>query len=244
MGRFISDELFHFVGRGQPQDDERNYLVLKAVLSSGCISHPPHNNDWGATSFQINLSSSLMSEDLLVPTVTCYCDIPFEHLGIHLRKYGEFGVSLDKDLLIKYGARPVIYVPLRADDWQSAHGGRTWLRNVEAAYRGFRTHIHDPIERPATRSRALGAAPNSPAEACTALNSVLTQDFLAFIKPHDSALPDTDPNYYYSEREWRKFGNQRFEPQDVRRVVVAKGYVERLEGDLPHYRGKVHAAPD
>lgn len=242
MASFISDELFHFVGRGHPEDHERNYLVLRAVLSSGCISHPPHNNDWGATSFQINLSKSLVSEGLLVPTVTCYCDIPFKHLGIHLLKYGKFGLSLDKNLLIKYGARPVIYVPLRTDDWQSASGGRTWLRDVEAAYRGFRTHIRDKIGSATTR-RALGAMPTSPEEASIALDSVLTKDLIAFLKPYDSLLPDSHPNYYYSEREWRKFGNQKFEPKDVRRIVVADTYVERLNDELPDYRGRVWSAP-
>src|ERR1043166_4880153 len=127
MGQYISDFLYHFVGRGNPNDHEGNYKVLKSILTQGCVSHPPHENNWGATYYDTDLSRPLDSEQMVVPTVTCYCDIPYEHLALHLQKYGQFGLSLDKHLLIKYGARPVIYVPLRPDDRSSAHGGRTWL---------------------------------------------------------------------------------------------------------------------
>lgn len=244
MGRFISDTLFHFVGRGRPTDHEANYDVLKKILSRGCVSHSPHTDDWGATSYKIDLSRPLVSEGMVVPTVTCYCDIPFEHLPLHLQKYGQFGLSLSKHLLMKYGARPVIYVPLRSDDWANAHGGHTWLRDVEAAYRGFREHIHDKVKNLASKSRGLGALPTSEAEAAVALNRTLTLNFLAFIKPYDSSLPETHGDYFYSEREWRKFGNLRFTPDDVEQVVVAEGYVDRLRRDLPEYEGKVVVATE
>lgn len=244
MGRFISDTLFHFAGRGRPSDHESNYEVLKKILYRGCVSHPPHTDDWGATSYKVDLARPLVSESMIVPTVTCYCDIPFEHLPLHLRKYGPFGLSLSKHILMKYGARPVIYVPLRSDDWTNAHGGHTWLRDVEAAYRGFRTYIYDKLEEQVPQSRGLGALPASEAEAAVALNRTLTLNFLAFIKPYDSSLPEADVNYFYSEREWRKFGNLRFTPQDVEQVIVADGYVDRLKEDLPLYKTKVVVAPE
>src|SRR4051812_5389252 len=106
--RYISNELFHFVGRSHPTDHETNYQILLKVLDSRCISHPPHNSDWGAHQITINWDKSIFTEELIVPSVTCFCDIPFETLGIHLKKYGMFGVSFDRSLLIKYGARPVI----------------------------------------------------------------------------------------------------------------------------------------
>lgn len=218
--------------------------MLKSILNRGCVSHPPHDNTWSATSYKIDLSRRLVSEEMLVPTVTCYCDIPFKHLPLHLQKYGKFGLSLNKHLLIKYGARPVIYAPLRSDDWAGAHGGHTWFHDVEAAYRGFRTHIYDKVGHLSSASRSLRSLPTSPEEAAVALNSALTKNFLALIKPYDSFLSDNDVNYFYSEREWRKFGNQRFEPQDVGHVLVADGYIDRLERELPQYGGKVVLAPE
>jgi hypothetical protein len=56
MGRFISDALFHFVGRSRPTDHEANYEVLTKILRRGCISHAPHLDNWGATSYKIRTS--------------------------------------------------------------------------------------------------------------------------------------------------------------------------------------------
>ena len=69
----------------------------------------------------------------------------------------------------------------------------------------------------------------------SALDNVLLQNFLAFIKPFDADLPDDHLENYYLEREWRKFGNLIFKPKDVSRVVVACGFEHRLQADAPAY---------
>ncbi len=127
MPDFLSRALFHFVGHANPDDHEKNYSLLRLILESGCVSHPPHAGDWGAVSYAVDLTKRLHFEELLVPTITCYCDIPFESLPIHTAKYGAFGLSLSRHHLTKYGARPVIYSPVRADDWGNARGGGTAL---------------------------------------------------------------------------------------------------------------------
>ncbi len=241
MGLFISDELFHFVGRRHPLDHESNYSILKLVLSKRCVSHRPHSSDWGTVRTTTNWEESLITGELIVPTVTCFCDIPFEHLPVHLLKYGSFGLAFRKDFLIRYGARPVTYVPLRNDDHLSVHG-RTLLRDIEQIYRGFRAQLIEPATLQANRGRALGAQPTSPEDTLSALDSLLTRDFLAFIKPYNSQLPENDPSYYYSEREWRKFGNLMFPPSEVARVIVVEGYVARVETEFPEYQGKVDVA--
>ena len=45
-----------------------------------------------------------------------------------------------------------------------------------------------------------------------AIDDAFVQHFLAYIKPFNSELADNDPNNFYSEREWRKFGNLLFQP--------------------------------
>lgn len=242
MARFISNELFHFVGRKKPEDHEKNFDILKDILRNGCVSHPPHNNGWGTTSTKVDLSKGMSTEELVVPTVTCYCDIPFESLGLHLSKYGQFGLSFDKDLLIRLGARPVIYVPLRSDDLLT-RTGKSLLRDIDAIYRGFISQIYDPMNLATPRSRSVGVQPNSPPDAVEALNSMLTMDFLAFIKPYDSELPEIHVDYYYSEREWRKYGNLKFKASDLRKIVVAERYVKGLTSDMPQYQEIIHAAP-
>lgn len=178
MGRFFSNELFHFVGRSDPQNHEANFAVLEKILSSKCVSHPPHEPGWSTTSIHINWVETLSTEKLIVPTVVCFCDIPFEHLPIHLIKYGLFGLSLDKSRLTKFGTRPVTYIPLRADDKCSPFGAQL-LKTFEQTYRGFREQLFDKANLPPTRINVHGAKPQTPGDALSALDSVLAKDVLA-----------------------------------------------------------------
>lgn len=75
------------------------------------------------------------------------------------------------------------------------------------------------------------------------MDDAFTQQFLAFIKPFNSELPDHDPNNFYLEREWRRFGNLRFQPSEVSSILVASNYVHRLRNDRRSYSDKVVAAP-
>lgn len=237
MGAYFSEELFHFVGHTDPSDHEKNYSTLKSILQSGCISHPPHNTDWGATSITFTWDNALVS-GMIVPTVVCFCDIPREHLSLHINKYGAFGLSLPKGLLARYGGRPVMYVPIRADNHRSPFGAEM-LRDVEQVYRGFRLHILGKVDHGDRVTRMLGTLPASEQEAASAMDSVFTKHFLAFLKPYDLHLAEDHLEHYYAEREWRKFGNQQFSPSDVRRIIVAPGYKQRLGRELPQYERRI-----
>src|SRR5215467_5099242 len=119
---YTSGELFHFVGFRSPDDHETNYKTLLKVLGDCWVSHPPHERNWGRTQAAIDCSKRLILEELIVPAVTCYADIPLDHLGLHARKYGMFGVSFRRDYLVKYGARPVFYIPFSRSDFLSPFG--------------------------------------------------------------------------------------------------------------------------
>jgi hypothetical protein len=243
--RYISNELFHFVGRSHPTDHEANYQVLLKVLDSNCISHPPHTPGHSQHRLVINREKSIFSEKLVAADITCFCDIPLETLGIHMQKYGMFGVSFDRSLLIKNGARPVIYMPLQPSNPYAGWGTiycETMLHDTEQIWRGFREHVVDPVEGK-SRSRSLGAKPASDKEAVMAMDDIFTHHFLAFIKPFNSDLPDDHPDNFYFEREWRKLGNLPFQPREVAHVLVASDYVDRLENDRSVYSGKIMAAP-
>jgi hypothetical protein len=180
----------------------------------------------------------LETEQLIVPSVTCYADIPFEALSIHTDKYGKFGVALPRGLLTKYGARPVMYIPMRSDDWQSFNG-LILLRDIEAVVKGFKEQVVDKQERKNRRTRRPGKKPNTPEEAISAIYSIMLKDFIAFIKPFNSELPYYDQKNYYMEREWRKYGNMKFEGDQVSRIIVAKGYKEQTIIDFPVYENRV-----
>lgn len=242
MTACISDELFHFVGRANPNDHDANFELLCHVLDGGTISHSPHDGSWGSTSCDVDPSGFIHAETLIVPTVTCYCDIPSTALSVHTRKYGKFGLSLSRHHLIKYGARPVTYIPTRHDDWQSPRSGTNVLSALEATYRGLVDQLV-----PAAGGYDGGFhptdVPDSPENAVCHLQRTLELDVLAFIKPYDSTLNDDDDDYYYAEREWRKFGNMKFGPEDVVRVVVHHEYLGRAREALPAFEGKIWPLP-
>jgi Putative abortive phage resistance protein AbiGi, antitoxin len=242
---YISNELFHFLGRASPEDHENNYSVLKTVLSTGCISHPPHEVNWGTVSYSLDLEKRLALEQMLVPTVTCYCDIPFPQLGPHLSKYGNFGVSFSRHHLTKFGARPVTYVPLRPDDWTGVFTGHTMLKELQATFVG----IHEQREILANQFSEVVDAnmiTKKPATVLSALQKAehtMVLRVLAFIKPYESTLDDSDPRYYYSEREWRKLGNFKFEPEDIIRIIVDQTFLERAKKDFPKFENVICASP-
>ena len=92
-------------------------------------------------------------------------------------------------------------------------------------------------------TRSLGEKPKSPNDAIKAMDDGFTQQFLAFVKPFNSELTDQDPNNFYLEREWRRFGNLRFQSNDISSVLVQSAYVDRLKNDRPTYSEKVVTAP-
>ena len=159
-------------------------------------------------------------------------------------RYGAFGLSLSRHHLTKFGARPVTYIPVRADDWENSRGGGTaLLSSLEASYRGLITQLISPNEETSARSQVTTPDPATPEEASQYLDRTLCLEVLAFIKPYNATLDEEDPRYYYAEREWRKFGNMRFEPIDVVNVVAHPDFIERAKSELPQYAEKLCSVP-
>ena len=240
VNRYVSEELFHFVGRSGPNKNECNWNVLEKVLNNGCVSHFPHNVDWGGKGLTADFKKSLANGELIEPQITCYCDVPFDSLRIHCEKYGRFGLSLHRKLLIKHGARPVTYVPMTHED-QEPSSGRQLLEEIQLHFHKLHNHVaFDPeLNKIREQGTTRGQPPNNLNEAICAIDRILVKDVLAFIKPFDSTLPDNHRDNYYMEREWRKFGNMLFKPGDIIRVVVAKGYKQRVQAEFPDLADKV-----
>ena len=234
---YTSDELFHLVGRRLPADHEANFNTLVTILKAGCISYPPDFPRKWELRLTYREDRSLLSEDLVIPTITCYCDIPANQLSLHAQKYGLFGVSFGRDFLIERGARPVIYVPIFNRDFLSV-SGRALLVHIEQVYRGFRELVVDPIPS-GDRSYKLGTKPESGETAIQEMDSIVMMNFPAFLKPFNAELSDDHIENYYLEREWRKFGCLEFTPKDVQHVLVARGYIQRLIEKFPAYAEKI-----
>ncbi|WP_243393691.1 abortive infection system antitoxin AbiGi family protein [Solimonas fluminis] len=212
--------------------------MLSKVLRTGCISHPPHDGTAGRIGYTVTWNKHLEDETLIVPTVTCFADIPKNALSIHISKYGAFGVALSRSLLVARGARPVTYIPLSSGDWMSL-SGRGLLRDIEAIRKGFSIRVIEPCKECLPKSRTYGKEPSTFEEAIAAVEEILDKEFLPFLKPFNSELSDCDADNFYMEREWRKYGNMKFRASDVTTVVVAKGYEERLLVEFPEYADRI-----
>lgn len=215
------------------------------VLESRCVSHPPHEPGYGLTRIEVALDGSLEDESLLVPSVTCFADIPAPSLGPHVEKYGHFGLSFRRDFLIRHGARPVMYIPMVPGRWPFGPptNGRGLLDDIAAVYRGLDAFVDGRIGDQAKSSRSLGVVPTTEQDVLLSVKSTFELSLLAFLKPFDATLPVEHRNCFYMEREWRKLGNLPFTFNDVTRVWVANGFASEVEGRFPMLAGRVEECP-
>lgn len=237
---YTANTFAHFVGRAHPHDHDANFETLGKVLTSRCVSYGPPVAGGSKTSYTIDPKKPLHTEELIVPTVTCYADIPEASFGIHVKKYGFFGVGFDRNFIIKAGARPVTYVPMFANEWMHAINGRYLLEDIAATYLGFREFCEERLgEKRGAVTRTMKTKPVGEANVLHAIKSLLEKDFLAYLKPFNSELPVGDPNNFYMEREWRKYGYLDFTEDDVARVWVADGYGKQVAERFPALAGKL-----
>ena len=245
---YTSTELFHFVGRSHPDDDEANYATLLKVLDDGWVSYAP---DF-PKKYEFKMSSPNWDEEYVLlggniyPEVTCYAAIPFDALAIHINKYGRFGLSFDRAMLIKNGARPVIYFPLQPSDPMSGWGNiHTELNGIDllAVWKGFYEMAVAPNAQNVF-SRSLGAKPQSSTDAILAMNSVLSAEFFRFIKFFNSDLDEKHPENYYMEQEWRIPNPFAFKLSEIESICVSCNYVARFKEDRPEYLDKVRTVPN
>ena len=239
---YTSENLFHFVGWARPTDHEANFETLGKVLESRRIAHSPFDGP-SRTQTEWNGEGKLAHETLVKGTVTCYADIPTEALGVHLSKYGRFGLGFRRALLIQHGARPVLYVPTDKRDWAGMYG-RSLLGDIEAAARGLRAWRDKRIaagDRP--RSRSVGAIPEDEAAVLETALNVFQKDILAFVKPFDAELAVEHPSNFYMEREWRKYGHLEFSLSDITHLWVAEGYVDRARKRWPELSDRIAHPP-
>lgn len=219
--RYISDELTHFVGRGQME--ERQYDLLVKILTEGVLrAGGDPTLEEGHVQLKFRWGQPLSNSELFQPSMVCFCDIPVPDLPIHVQKYSCFGLSFLKSFLIKKGAAPVFYVPKGAPLFNRSRW--EWLDRAGEELAQLR-------EVPA------GNMPPMPDE--TALGCFLDYIVLSYLKPFDESVPEDNADNYYMEREWRTLTSVRFRLSDVRRVIIPENYAPRFRDNVPMYTGQV-----
>jgi hypothetical protein len=243
---YISKELTHFVGKKIPNHDDRYQLLLN-ILKSGELK---------PSQFPVNIpcivttpSGRISDNELFTPYMVCFCDIPFEHLSIHIKKYGPFGLSFDKDFIVKNGGRPVQYIP-RIATAKDKDGIITMAEyfdeNVPEFARLFHLLIYNPNVFRTLQSNYT--AINTPLQLSSPpdydllsqLDDLLLFHLFAYLKFYDHTLKDADPNNYYFEREWRVASRKvQFNLDDIKHIIIPTEYVACFSQDWPQFTEKL-----
>jgi hypothetical protein len=248
MQRYVSKELTHFVGRNPREETtnkdllwEAQYKTLLKIIEEKCISYPPHQRvqitpglKYGAISRNhVVLKGKFSSNDMIVPSMVCFCDIPIEDLGIHIRKYSHFGLSFQKSFLIKFGANPLLYVE-RNSAIKSTTRSKYFDKKVELylKYCSCFSCFNNPNKLEST-----------PIE-CQEIDDFML-NLLSYIKFFDTNKSDDDEENFYMEREWRSPYYIYFEIEDIRRIILPNSfYGKKFLKDVPGYAGQITFSDD
>lgn len=256
--RYVSDELTHFVGASE-EDDEARYQLMLKILNEGWLTHPPHLPGFSA-SISILRQKAVSSNEMIVPAMVCFCDIPPDDLDVHVAKYGRFGIAFPKATLIDRGANPVFYVALTSQVFMpfartaakaaTPEGSTTPDTKVLSAIFGQPVSLGDVfdtgLEMWHEYSDLTGAEMSifSPGESeqwdlLFDIRSFLMYRVFSYLKFFDPRLSHSDRDNFYLEREWRVVGNVQFTISEVIRLLVPDSFGARLRQDLPAYSGQV-----
>ncbi len=154
----------------------------------------------------------------------CFCDIPLSELGLHMGKYGRFGVAFAKATLVPRGASPVFYIEENATE--GVHKRSADLEKAAKLYPLLDEMMHSI------------ACDKHTAHLRFDLDDLFYRVF-PYMKFFDSTKPDDCESNTYMEREWRMNGNLEFKMSDICRVIIPKTYAHHLRSDLSDYIGQV-----
>jgi hypothetical protein len=229
MQRYISKELTHFVGRSLKSDADQ-YKALLQIVSSGHIKSSLIR-ELGHAALTIRYEKLLSENEMVVPEMVCFCDIPSQDFAIHQKKYSKFGISFLKSSLVAKGVRPVFYIPKNA----MKSGDTTWklyIDNVLRRHMGKSLEIRTLLET--CQSELL--------DSFKGLLNFVDWEILGFMKFYEEGLADDEPKNFYMEREWRKLGSLKFEISDVCRIILPAQCSAQFRQDVPGYTGQISFA--
>lgn len=248
---YTSDTFHHMVGWSIVRNDnipndeknERCYQLLKQIIDFGFISGADENGERvrreGLVKFTIDPDGHLINGDfdgfLVKGCITCYADIPWDSLGLHVNKYGMFGFGVSSAHLVSRGARPVMYIPCSREGFESPFRGYGLLDKMTKQLVSLHCVV-DEYENEHNSENESGYMAIENPHQWTDLSDMLLGNVATYIKPYNADLDASHPECYYTEREWRLLGNVEIKPPKVTTIVVARGYRDRLLQEVPRAR--------
>jgi Putative abortive phage resistance protein AbiGi, antitoxin len=184
----VSRELHHFVGRALPDDDARyDAFVEHSSLGSATAGETPgvesSDSDASGIAFAIQPAAE-DAEEMVRAEVVCFCDIPADDLGLHMTKYGPFGISFRKRFLCQQGANPVYYVA------RDARAALSWEADDDTLGRLFSAEIRRFLGR---NPHFAGGDRDDAWRGAVALYRFARTYVFAFVKPFFVTLADGEP---------------------------------------------------
>lgn len=260
--RYISKELSHFVGRGLDEDSQ--YQLLIEILRSGLLTYSPNDPTQQLGEIFINPTAKLSKNEMYNPGVVCFCDIPVEDLAMHVEKYSPFGLSFQKDFIVRNGGSPVNYLPRKTkvklirdisgerflelykkaggpnieyedDDFEIIENSEYFDRMI-IIYQRMLTLIKDLILRNSLDSN--GRIDDKDFKDFDRLRMFFDFHIFSYFKFFDHRLADHHPDNYYFEREWRIVGSLKFDIEDVLRVFIPRKFAKKFREDFPKFYGQ------
>ena len=250
---YVSDELTHFLGRSL-HDDQRRYALLKTVMSTRWL-RASHRDELGAGFTGHGVGAELLSGNEAIQTTSvCFCDIPVETLGVHMKKYGRFGIAFAKRFLLEAGATPVHYVARNARHRGVGIDPRTvgdWFDQLRRELQSFADELDSYVEaregspqfltklsQPGTTAghRLMGQF--------SALHSDVEYLMFGQLKFFLVGLTQDDPDNFYMEREWRVPDGLAFRESDVIRLIMPRNFADQFRAEMPAYSGQLTIAED
>jgi Putative abortive phage resistance protein AbiGi, antitoxin len=249
---YVSDELTHFVGRALP--NEQRYLLLREILRTKYL-RASHRQELGSGfTGHSDGQKKISSNEAIRCTTVCFCDIPFTKLGVHMKKYGPFGIAFAKGSLLRFGATPVHYVarnashrgvgmrPQTVGDWfdqlrtelQIIHYDLAQYVEANEGRPQFVFKLSPPNTQPG--HRLLGQV--------SALQTDLEFSVFGQLKFFTVGLPEDDPENFYMEREWRIPDSLTFHLDDIARIILPREFAERFRGEVREYSGVLTIAEE
>jgi len=260
---YVSDELTHFVGKakklpdGKPNNAERYALFLKILGDRFDLRAP--RRGWLQASYReefgpgFNMRSDgqkqLSTNDAIRCTMLCFCDIPPGQLGIHIQKYGSFGIAFSKQFLLRQGAVPVHYVPPNASNRGVGIGPRTVAERfdtLQAELQRVRFDLDEYVTRVDGAAAYLSklSPSNTPMGhqllgRFSWLQTELEELVFARMKFFTEGLPEDHDENFYMEREWRLHDGLAFRLEDISRIFLPQDYTEQFHEAIPDYTAPV-----
>lgn len=251
QSRYISPELFHFVGRAKRDNKSFQYELLIAIIKSGKLKSFADKRNLDPQ--DLDPEGHMYSGELTKVPAVCFCDIPIESLGLHIQKYGKFGVSFGKQFLIAQGARPVIYVPNNAgapyisENLESHIGKRlkSLLSDLMRLTKKLTPVDANAADEKIKMSETVKLSDDDKAqEIISRLGGYwpfVLANFYYYLKFYDDTKSEDDPDNYYTEREWRVVRNDvKFSIGDIRTIIAPREFSEALNEELPKFEGRIH----